>query len=124
CVGLAAASPADVGFSLAATRSALAHRAVVVGADAEELRAGLTALAAGEPAAQVVTGRAGADRGRTAFLFSGQGSQRLGMGGELCAAYPVFAAAYDEVCALLGTPVDVDSEELHRTGSTQPALFA
>ncbi|WP_455754014.1 SDR family NAD(P)-dependent oxidoreductase [Streptomyces griseofuscus] len=124
CVGLAAASPADVGFSLAATRSALAHRAVVVGADAEELRAGLTALAAGEPAAQVVTGRAGADRGRTAFLFSGQGSQRLGMGRELCAAYPVFAAAYDEVCALLGTPVDVDSEELHRTGSTQPALFA
>ncbi|WUK93123.1 SDR family NAD(P)-dependent oxidoreductase [Streptomyces sp. NBC_00358] len=123
-VDLAAVSPADVGFSLAATRSALEHRAAVVGADGEELCAGLTALAAGEPAAQVVTGHAGADRGKCGFLFSGQGSQRIGMGRELYEAYPVFAAAYDEVCALLDMPVDVDSEELNRTGSAQPALFA
>ncbi|MEV0186640.1 SDR family NAD(P)-dependent oxidoreductase [Streptomyces sp. NPDC050625] len=123
-VDLAAASPADVGFSLAATRSALEHRAAVVGADGEELRAGLTALAAGEPAAQVVTGRAEADRGRVGFLFSGQGSQRRWMGRELYTAYPVFAAAYDEVCALLDAEVDVDTETLHQTGATQPALFA
>ncbi|MFI9802960.1 SDR family NAD(P)-dependent oxidoreductase [Streptomyces sp. NPDC052301] len=121
---LAAVSPADVAFSLAAGRSALEHRAAVVGADGEELRAGLAALAAGEPAAQVVTGRAGAGRGKVGFLFSGQGSQRIGMGRELYASYPVFAAAYDEVCALLDAPVDVDSEELNRTGCTQPALFA
>ncbi|WP_237537026.1 type I polyketide synthase, partial [Streptomyces sp. SID69] len=121
---LVAASPADVGFSLAVTRSALEHRAAIVGADGDELRAGLTALAAGEPAPQLVTGRARADRGRTGFLFSGQGSQRLGMGRELYAAYPVFAGAWDEVCAHLGTPVDVDTDELHRTGSAQPALFA
>ncbi|WP_435835307.1 SDR family NAD(P)-dependent oxidoreductase [Streptomyces avermitilis] len=123
-VDLAAASPADVGFSLAATRSALEHRAAVVGADGEELRAILTALAAGEPAAQLVTGRAGADRGKVGFLFSGQGSQRIGMGRELYEAYPVFAAAYDEVCALLDAQVDVDADTLHQTGSTQPALFA
>ncbi|MGW4567528.1 SDR family NAD(P)-dependent oxidoreductase [Streptomyces sp. NPDC004561] len=123
-VDLAAASPADVGFSLAATRSALEHRAAVVGADGDELRAGLTALAAAEPAAQLVTGRAAADPGKVGFLFSGQGSQRLGMGRELHAAYPVFAAAYDEVGALLDAPVDVDAESLHQTGSTQPALFA
>ncbi|MGK5546563.1 SDR family NAD(P)-dependent oxidoreductase [Streptomyces sp. URMC 127] len=121
---LAAASPADVGYSLAVTRSALEHRAAVVGAGTDELRAGLTALAAGEPAAHVVTGRAEATGGKAGFLFSGQGSQRIGMGRELYAAYPVFAAAYDEVCALLDAPVDVDSEELHQTGSTQPALFA
>ncbi|MEU5539869.1 type I polyketide synthase, partial [Streptomyces sp. NPDC020362] len=123
-VDLTAVSPADVGFSLAATRSALEHRAAVVGADPEELRAGLTAVAAGEPAAQVVTGRAQADRGKVGFLFSGQGSQRLGMGRELYAAYPVFAAAHDEVCALVDAPVDADAETLHQTGSTQPALFA
>ncbi|MGW7409948.1 SDR family NAD(P)-dependent oxidoreductase [Streptomyces sp. NPDC054833] len=123
-VDLAAASPADVGLSLAVTRSALEHRAAVVGADGEELRAGLTALAAGEPAVQVVTGRAEADRGKVGFLFSGQGSQRRGMGRELYTSYPVFAVAYDEVCALLDTEVDVDAETLHQTGSTQPALFA
>ncbi|WP_436844929.1 SDR family NAD(P)-dependent oxidoreductase [Streptomyces roseoverticillatus] len=121
---LADASSADVGFSLATTRSALEHRAAVVGADAAELRAGLTALAEGEPSAHVVTGRAEAARGKTGFLFSGQGSQRLGMGRELYEAYPVFAAAYDEVCAALDAPVDVDAESLHQTGATQPALFA
>ncbi|MFC5143575.1 type I polyketide synthase [Streptomyces aureoversilis] len=116
-------SPADTGFSSATTRSALDHRAAVIGTDTAELRAGLEALAAGEPAANVVAGRAHpADK--VGFLFSGQGSQRIGMGRELYAAHPVFAAAYDEVCALLDAPVDVDAETLHQTGSTQPALFA
>ncbi|WP_446459042.1 type I polyketide synthase, partial [Streptomyces telluris] len=116
-------SPVDAGFSSATTRSALDHRAAVIGTDAAELRAGLEALAAGEAAANVVAGRAHpADK--VGFLFSGQGSQRLGMGRELYAAYPVFAAAYDEVCGLLDAPVDVDAETLHQTGCTQPALFA
>ncbi|MFC5719432.1 type I polyketide synthase [Streptomyces gamaensis] len=113
----------DTGFSLAVARSGLEHRAAVVGADPDELRAGLAALAAGEPAANVVTGRARAE-GKVGFLFSGQGSQRLGMGRELYEAFPVFAEAYDQVCAYLDAPVDVDTEELHQTGCTQPALFA
>nr|WP_308401698.1 SDR family NAD(P)-dependent oxidoreductase [Streptomyces roseoverticillatus] len=115
--------PADVGFSLATTRSAMEHRAAVAGESRDELLAGLRALAAGSPSARVVVGEPGAG-GKVGFLFSGQGSQRIGMGRELYAAYPVFATAYDEVCALLDAPVDVDSEELNQTGATQPALFA
>ncbi|MFF7976299.1 SDR family NAD(P)-dependent oxidoreductase [Streptomyces sp. NPDC007905] len=115
--------PLDVAFSLATTRTALEHRAVVQGETAAELAAGLRAVASGSPAPGVARGLAGAG-GRVGFLFSGQGSQRLGMGRELYASYPAFAAAYDEVCAHLDAAVDVDSEELHRTGEAQPALFA
>ncbi|SED06340.1 Acyl transferase domain-containing protein [Amycolatopsis tolypomycina] len=114
---------ADIGFSLATTRSALDHRAVVVGADAAELRAGLTALANGEAAPNVVRGRRGT--GRTAFLFTGQGAQRAGMGRAL-AKYPVFAEALDAACTRLGldrAALD-DAEALAQTGTTQPALFA
>ena len=50
--------PADVGWSLATTRSDFEHRAVITGADP----AGLAAVAAGEPAAGVVAGIADADR--------------------------------------------------------------
>ncbi|MYU67142.1 acyltransferase domain-containing protein, partial [Streptomyces sp. SID69] len=116
--------PADLAFSLATTRSALEYRAAVVGESRDELLDGLRALAEGSPApTRVLRGEPGSD-GKVGFLFSGQGSQRLGMGRGLYAAYPVFAAAYDEVCGLLDAPVDVDAESLHQTGSTQPALFA
>ncbi|MEU6465997.1 type I polyketide synthase [Streptomyces sp. NPDC046976] len=117
-----AARPRDIGLSLATTRAALRHRAAVVGEDHAELLLGLEDLAAGNPSPRVLLGRPSG--GRTGFLFSGQGSQRLGMGRELHAAFPVFAAAYDEVCARLDVPFDVDAESLHRTGCTQPALFA
>ncbi|GAA3588721.1 hypothetical protein GCM10022222_86390 [Amycolatopsis ultiminotia] len=122
-------NPADVGFSLATTRSALEHRAVVVGDPAE----GLAALAAGRSAPGVVTGVARSGS-RVGFLFAGQGSQRAGMGRELYAASPVFAAAFDEACALieleLGLPVrDVvlggaEDERADQTLYAQTGLFA
>ena len=102
--------PADVGWSLAAGRSVLEHRAVVTGSSREELTDGLAALAAGEPRPGVVTGKVTAGgQPQVAFLFAGQGSQRAGMGRELHAASPVFAAAFDQACTLLeaelGVPV-------------------
>ncbi|MEU8703534.1 SDR family NAD(P)-dependent oxidoreductase, partial [Streptomyces sp. NPDC048680] len=86
------------GYSLATGRAALPHRAVVVGADRGELADGLAALVADRPAADVESARARAEA-VTTFLFTGQGGQRVGMGEELAAAYPVFADAYAVVCA-------------------------
>ncbi|MFE0459613.1 type I polyketide synthase, partial [Kitasatospora sp. NPDC058965] len=82
--------PLDVAYSLATGRAALEHRAVVLAGDRE---GALAALAEGR-----VTGTLAKD-GLTAFLFTGQGSQRVGMGRELAAAFPVFAAAWAEVAA-------------------------
>jgi len=120
-----------VGRSLAVSRARFDHRAVVVGESGEELLAGVRALAAGVPAAGVMSGRA-VPGGAVAFLFSGQGSQRVGMGRELFAAEPVFAAAFDEVVAALDVHLDRslagviegEPELLERTVFTQPALFA
>ncbi|MEV6109184.1 type I polyketide synthase [Streptomyces sp. NPDC051940] len=125
---------ADVGYSLAATRAALESRAVVtVGADDREgALAALAALAAGDAPPNVVTGQVDT-AGRTAVLFTGQGAQRLGMGRELSAAFPVFAAAFDAVCVALDAHLDrplrdvvwgEDAAVLEGTGYTQPALFA
>jgi acyl transferase domain-containing protein len=121
-------SPADVGAALAVTRAALPHRAVLVGTERAELLDGLRALAAGETFAgcQGVAG----GRPRLAVMFSGQGAQRLGMGRELYAALPAFAAELDavdaELAPRLGRPVLdlLTAGDLDETGTTQPALFA
>ncbi|MEV0186639.1 type I polyketide synthase, partial [Streptomyces sp. NPDC050625] len=116
-------SPADIGFSLATTRTAWDRRAAVVGESLEELTEGIRALASGTPSAAVVPNAARLGD-KTGFLFSGQGSQRAGMGRELYDAFPAFAAAYDEIRAHLDVTLDADAEQLDQTGCTQPALFA
>ncbi|WP_444843227.1 type I polyketide synthase [Amycolatopsis kentuckyensis] len=118
-------SLADTAFSLVTGRSAFEHRAVVLAGDTASAVTGLDALAAGEPSASVVDGVVG-KAGKTAFLFSGQGSQRIGMGAGLRSAFPVFATAFDEVCAGFGVPLAevISGGSLNDTGHTQPALFA
>ncbi|MEV0694186.1 type I polyketide synthase [Streptomyces sp. NPDC050388] len=137
------ADDADVAAVLTTARAQLGRRGAVLGADRAALLAGLTALAAGSASPHVVSGVA--TTGETAFLFTGQGAQRIGMGAGLAAAFPVFAAALDEVCAefdaLLGVSLREvmfgetggagngvgDTERmalLDRTEFTQPALFA
>ncbi|MFI1161997.1 beta-ketoacyl synthase N-terminal-like domain-containing protein, partial [Streptomyces sioyaensis] len=132
-----APEPVDVGYALATTRAQLEHRAVVSGAGPAELTAGLTTLAAGEDDAAGLT-RGVAAEGRLAFLFTGQGAQRVGMGRELYEAFPVFAQALDEACGhldvLLQRPLkdvlfaeedgSAESALLDRTEYAQPALFA
>ncbi|MFC9178794.1 type I polyketide synthase [Streptomyces sp. NPDC057107] len=122
----------DVGFSSVVSRAVLEHRAVVTAGDRTELVAGLRALARGDSAANAVRG-VGRSAGETAFLFTGQGAQRLGMGRELYEAYPVFAEAFDAVLAAvdvhLGRSLQeviwgADEDALNRTGMAQPALFA
>ncbi|MFD3604984.1 SDR family NAD(P)-dependent oxidoreductase, partial [Streptomyces sp. NPDC058656] len=123
--------PVDVGYSLATTRAALEHRAVVVGAKTTELLDGLARVAEGQAAANAVTGMV--RPGKLAFICSGQGSQRLGMGRELYDTFPAFAHALDEVTEELGLPLQKimwpsteaeDNGHLDRTEFAQPALFA
>ncbi len=144
--------PLDVAYSLATTRTAFEHRAVVVARDRAELLGSLRAVAESGTGAEaadyghlpgVHTGTS-RRRGPLALLFTGQGSQRAGMGRELYASrdlYPAFARSFDECCELLDPLLPVPLREavfadppgrtdegadalLHTTRYAQPALFA
>ncbi|QBI54872.1 type I polyketide synthase [Streptomonospora litoralis] len=129
--------PADVAWSLATARTAFEHRAVVTGTGAGELTAGLDALAAGAEHPRLTRGRVVADRGRTVFVFPGQGAQWPGMARGLAEGSPVFAAALRECADALDPLVDWPAHEVLRNGGdsasavdtdrvdvVQPALFA
>ncbi|WP_459250859.1 SDR family NAD(P)-dependent oxidoreductase [Streptomyces youssoufiensis] len=136
-------SAPDVGWSLATTRSAFEHRAVLIDVHREQLTEALRALADGRSHPGLLRAESPARPGGTAFLFTGQGSQYPGMGRELYDHYPVFAAAADAACAhfdpLLDRPLrpvlfadetpagpegdGAQDHPLHQTGITQAALF-
>ncbi|NBE56347.1 type I polyketide synthase, partial [Streptomyces boluensis] len=123
----------DTAYSLATQRAPFDHRATITVADGDAAALGdaLRALADGTSHPALSTGTR--KSGKTAFLFTGQGSQRLGMGRELYDTYPVFAEAFDVVVAALDTHLSTplrdvmwgtDPDLLNRTEYTQPALFA
>ena len=123
--------PGDTCYTASVGREAFACRATAFGADREALVADLRAIA--EDDAQTRIARAPADPPRIAFLFTGQGSQWVGMGRELYEAHPVFRAALDRAAAALAPHLPhplisvlwgEHSELLARTDFTQPALFA
>ncbi|GAA0988664.1 hypothetical protein GCM10009555_070850 [Acrocarpospora macrocephala] len=108
------ADPVDVAYSLVTARSEFAHRAVL--------------LATGDGVTEAARGVAGPP-GALAVLFAGQGAQRIGMGRELAARFPVFARAFDDVLARLAAELrevlsGTDPGLLDRTEFAQPALFA
>ncbi|HRI55324.1 MAG TPA: acyltransferase domain-containing protein, partial [Pseudomonadota bacterium] len=121
-----------VARSLATTRAHLEVRAAVVARTRAELLPRLAALCGVGPVASARPGEA-----RLALLFTGQGSQRAGMGRELATSFPAFREALDEVVAgfaahlprslreVMFAEVSSDAAALlAQTAFTQPALFA
>ncbi|MEU0163402.1 SDR family NAD(P)-dependent oxidoreductase [Streptomyces sp. NPDC006261] len=129
--------PAAVTYTAARVQSGFGHRAAVVGEGEAGLRTGLAALAEGRAATGVSQGVVSPAEERRVFMFAGQGTQRLGMGQQLYERFPVYAEAFDEACSafapyldrplasvVFAHPAVAEAAALHRTGFTQPALFA
>ncbi|MDI1475029.1 type I polyketide synthase [Polyangium sp. y55x31] len=126
----------DVAHSLSTGRTHFDHRAALLVDARGSLLDALSAVAEGRAASTAVIDhrRRG---GKLALLFTGQGSQYVGMGRALYETYPVFREAFDATCAKLDGFLDrplaalVFAEKtpetsalLERTQYTQPALFA
>jgi acyl transferase domain-containing protein len=102
---------ADIGVSLA-SRFAHEDRAIVLAASREELLEGLGALAGADDVTNVIEGTARLSERQTAFLFTGQGAQRAGMGRQLYDAFPTFRRAFDEICEQFATPLGCSLAEV------------
>ena len=64
---------------------------------------------------------------KRAFLFAGQGAQKLGMASDLYATYPVVKETFDTASRILGYDlrelIDSNEEKLNQTRYTQPAIL-
>ncbi|MFB7501997.1 beta-ketoacyl synthase N-terminal-like domain-containing protein [Streptomyces broussonetiae] len=122
----------DLVHTAATARTVWPHRLAVTAADAEEARQSLLRFAErGGPQADAVVGRAPRRGTPVAFLFTGQGAQRPGMGAELYRTEPVYREAFDACAEVVRrhfdwdlTDVVEDAGALARTEYAQPALFA
>ncbi|WXB00245.1 SDR family NAD(P)-dependent oxidoreductase [Pendulispora brunnea] len=123
----------DVAYSLSTTRSHFDCRAVFVPRERTELLEALEAFARGRSGSPIVR-RGSREGGKLAMLFTGQGSQRAGMGRTLYEVFPVFRDAMDTVCGFLDSPRlrevlfaaegTKEAGLLHETQYTQTGLFA
>jgi len=126
---------ADLCHSAGAGRSHFEHRLALVAQSTEQVRETLAALSRGESPAGIARGVLSphAARPKVAFLFTGQGSQYLGMGRQLYQNQPVFRAAIERCREALRGELPRDLLEvmfeetggmLDETRYAQPALFA
>ncbi len=120
--------PTDLAYSLATTRSAFSHRAVLLATDSKELQAELDALAEGKGQSTQQSAEP-----RPVFLFAGQGAQHPRMAYELHRSLPAFAQRIEECEQALEPFVDWSLSEvladpegawMQRLDIVQPALFA
>ncbi|WP_446750040.1 thioester reductase domain-containing protein [Streptomyces sp. ScaeMP-e48] len=115
----------DTAYSSALTRTALDHRAGIIATSRGELLAQLAEFTETPPAATT------AAKGKLAFLFTGQGAQRINMGSELAAIYPEFDSHLNDICSYFDPHLEqplrhtiTTGDKLNDTQYTQPALFA
>ncbi len=127
----------DVAYSLVTARSAMEHRLTLSAPTRDALLEALEAVSAGATPSGAARGEASESAGKLAWLFSGQGSQSLGMGRELYGAWPVFRDALESAWSALDAHLErplrevmwaeagtVEAALLEQTAYTQPALFA
>lgn len=124
----------DVAYTLWRRRSHMERRLVLRAEDRQELIERLRLIAAGDMQAPgVVSGGVLGGEVKTAFVFSGNGAQWAGMGQQLLAEDPIFAAGVRRASEAIAananwSPLDLlagpaDEIELERTEIAQPLLF-
>jgi amino acid adenylation domain-containing protein len=126
----------DVCYTANVGRTHFPHRLVVVAETLAQLHKKLAAFANEEESAGVLTEEVeGLNRPKVVFLFTGQGSQYVGMGRQLYETQPTFRQTLDRCDELLGPylkqsllsvlyPEAGTASPLNETSYTQPALFA
>jgi acyl transferase domain-containing protein/acyl carrier protein len=120
---------ADICYTALSGRSHFPFRLATTTASTTQLIASLTAFTQGTSLPNLSTGLATTSP-KVAYLFSGQGSQYIGMGLELYHTQPVFQRALDQCNQFLEPHLGLSllhlltSPLLDETRFTQPALFA
>lgn len=129
-------SLADICCTSHLGRTHFDHRLTAIADSPGLLAEQLQAFAAGQSSPGLsVNQSSGRKRAKIAFIFTGQGSQYIGMGRQLYETQPIFQAALDRCANILQAhlerpllevlypPTEGDSL-LNQTAYTQPALFS
>ncbi|MEH2032453.1 MAG: SDR family NAD(P)-dependent oxidoreductase [Nostoc sp.] len=124
---------ADICFTAHTGRLHFSDRLSVVGATVTEMATKLTAFCRHEELPGLSSGIIGNEPPKIAFLFTGQGSQYVGMGQQLYQTQPTFRKAIQQCDEILRSELEIPLLEilysqtdspLNQTAYTQPALFA